>query len=235
MTRTVLTPLFAGIALLVLGACAQKPVELTFVDHVEAGLIEQDVYVEKTAGSGEVYRINPDEFDAYKNAPIFATTKVVHHAPFNADRNGPYAKGQSLGMSLEDWLSASGKATYVCTRDQGRIDASFTKLVPNGIYTLWYAFAGQAHMGCKDCPFATVDFPMGESDGSQSVFQSDANGNADFALDFSPCLQMSNKRLMAMLAIAYHSDGNTYGPSPGPFGIGSHVQLFTGLPEKGAK
>ena len=90
-------------------------------------------------------------------------------------------------------------------------------------------------MGCKDCPFATVDFPMGDSDGSQSVFQTDANGNADFALDFSPCLQMSNKRLMAMLAIAYHSDGNTYGPSPGPFGIGSHVQLFTGLPEKGAK
>ena len=235
MTRAILTPLVAALALLLLGACAQKPIEVTFVDHIKADLIEQDVFVEKTVGSGEVYRINPDEFDTYKNAPVFATTKVVHHAPFNADHNGPYAKGRALGMSLADWLSASGNATYVCKRDKGRIDASFTKLVPNGTYTLWYAFAGKAHMGCKDCPFSTVDFPMGAPDGSQSVFQADGSGSADFGLDFSPCLELTGERLMAMLAIAYHSDGNTYGPGPGPFGIGSHVQLFAGLPEKDAK
>ncbi len=41
--------------------------------------------------------------------------------------------------------------------------------------------------------------------------------------------------MMAMLVIAYHSDGNTYGPDPGPFGTGSHVQLFVPLPDNGAK
>jgi hypothetical protein len=210
-------------------------VELGFVDHVKAGLIEQDVYVEKTAGSSKVFRINPDEFETYKNAPVFATTKVVHHSPFNADDNGPYPKGRTLGMTMADWLSASGSASYVCKRGQASIDASFTKLVPNGLYTMWYAFAGKGHMGCKDCPFATVDFPMGEPDGSQSVFEADAKGSADFQLSFSPCLELSGERLVAMLAIAYHSDGNTYGPDPGPFGIGSHVQLFVPLPDKGSK
>ncbi len=235
MKLGLLSPLAAAVALLALAACAPKPVELGFVDHVKAGMIEQDVYVEKAAGSGQVFRINPDEFEAYKDAQVFATTKVVHHAPFNADRNGPYPKGRTLGMTLADWLSASGSASYVCKGDQGTIDASFTKLVPNGLYTMWYAFAGKGHMGCKDCPFATVDFPMGKPDGSQSFFTAGADGSAGFKLDFSPCLELSGERLMAMLAIAYHSDGNTYGPDPGPFGLGSHVQLFVALPDKGAK
>ncbi len=38
-----LSPLAAAVALLALGACAPKPVALGFVDHVKAGLIEQDV------------------------------------------------------------------------------------------------------------------------------------------------------------------------------------------------
>lgn len=235
MKLGLLWPLAAAVALLALAACAPKTVQLGFVDHITAGMIEQDVYVEKAAGSGEVFRINPDELETYKNAQVFTTTKVVHHSPFNPDANGPYPKGRTLGMTLADWLSASGSASYVCKGDQGTIDASFTKLVPNGLYTMWYAFAGKGHMGCKDCPFATVDFPMGNPDGSQSLFTAGADGSAGFKLDFSPCLELSGARLMAMLAIAYHSDGNTYGPDPGPFGLGSHVQLFVPLPDKGAR
>jgi hypothetical protein len=37
---------------------------------------------------------------------------------------------------------------------------------------------------------------------------------------------------MAGLAIAYHSDGNTYGAEPGDFGLNSHVQMFLGLPPR---
>ena len=72
-------------------------------------------------------------------------------------------------------------------------------------------------------------------DGSQSFFTAGADGGAGFNLDFSPRLELSGERLMAMLAIAYHSDGNTYGSDPGPFGLGSHVQLSVPLPDKGAK
>ncbi|MEE9249777.1 MAG: hypothetical protein V3U93_01455 [Alphaproteobacteria bacterium] len=91
MKRGFLVPL-AAVTLPALSACAPKPVELGFVDHVKAGLIERDVYVEKAAGSGEVFRINPDEFEAYKNVQLFATTKVEHRSPFDADHNGLWYK-----------------------------------------------------------------------------------------------------------------------------------------------
>ncbi len=91
-------------------------------------------------------------------------------------------------MTMADWLSASGSASYVCKGDQGTIDASFTKLAPDGLYTMWYAFAGKGHIRCKDCPLATVDFPMGNPDGSQSFFTAGADGSAGFKLDFIPTL-----------------------------------------------
>ncbi len=68
MKLGLLSPLAAAVALLALGACAPKPVELGFVDHVKAGMIEQDVDVEKAAGSGEVFRINPDGLRSFFTA-----------------------------------------------------------------------------------------------------------------------------------------------------------------------
>ena len=230
MNRSTFIALLTGCLPLALAACAAQPTPLEFVDHVEAGLIEQDVYVERAPGSGEVYRINPDEFEAYRNVPIYGTKAVVVHSPFNPEHNGPYKRGRALGMTLADWLAGTGTALYSCDGGTARIDASFQDLVPNGIYTMWYAFAGQAHMGCPDCPFSTIDFPVGTADGSQSAFKADSFGTASFALDFEPCLQLTDERLATMLAIVYHSDKNTYGPAPGPFGKSSHIQLFTMLP-----
>ncbi len=230
MSKNNVLTILAGAVSLALGACAQT-VELEFVDHVKAGMIEQDVYVEKSSGEGQVYRIEAEEFDAFKNAPLYATTRVVHHAPFNPQHNGPYPKGRELGMTMAEWLSGTGKATYTCTAGTGTIDAAFTNLVPNGLYTMWHAFVGKGHMGCADCPFATIDFPIGDPDGSGSVFTADDKGDVTFHASFKPCLETGTDKLATMLAIAYHSDGSTYGPDPGPFGIGSHVQLFTGLPQ----
>jgi hypothetical protein len=81
-------------------------------------------------------------------------------------------------------------------------------------------------MGCADCPFATIDFPIGAKDGSQSIFIADARGFAEFDLKFEPCLKPGDDQLAAALAVAYHSDGNTHGPSPGDRGSRSHVHLF---------
>lgn len=205
---------------------------IKFVDHITAGMIEQDALIEKEKGSGKVYRIGPDEAETYKDAPVFGTAEPIHHAPFAKSASGPYPKGKALGVTLSEWLSGSGTASYSCTAGEGSINASFTGLVPDGVYTMWYAFAGKAHMGCADCPFSTIDFPVGGGDGSQSVFSADGSGNADFQANFSPCLRLGDELLMPMLAIAYHSDGNTYGPDPGKFGTASHVQLFAGLPDQ---
>ncbi len=38
--------------------------------------------------------------------------------------------------------------------------------------------------------------------------------------------------LAARLAIAWHSDGKTYGALPGKFSPHSHVQLYVGLPKR---
>jgi hypothetical protein len=106
-------------------------------------------------------------------------------------------------------------------------ERAFTKLVPNAVYTMWYAFVPAP----PTKPFTgALDLPLGARDGSQTKFASDAAGNAHFEASFSPCLQPSNDQLMAMLAIAWHSDGKTHGSSGGPFGKTSHGQIFAPLP-----
>ncbi len=221
--------------LALLGACSfdwfkDEIEELEFVDHIKAGMIEQDVFVEKTRGSGEVFRVGKTEAKRYADAPVYRSKVPVRHAPFSPAKNGPYPKGASLGMSLGDWLKGSGRVSVTCSGDEGRIKALFRNLVPNGTYTMWYFRAAKAHMGCAECPFATIDFPVGAKDGSQSPFAADARGNATFDASFKPCLKPSDDQLAAALGIAYHSDGKTYGPSPGDMGHTSHVQLFTVLP-----
>ena len=82
-------------------------------------------------------------------------------------------------------------------------------------------------------PFTgTLDLPLGARDGSESEFVADAAGNAQFQHTFQPCLQMSDTWTTSMLAVAYHSDGKTYGGSPGAFGYNSHVPLFLMLPNR---
>lgn len=227
---TVLRWSLAGATVLAIAACAQQPPkELTMVDHIKAGLIEQDVFVEKEAG--KLYRISPDEFDTYKNAPLFAAASSAHHHPFNGEYNGPYEKGQALGLTMGQWLSAAGAVTYQCNGDSSTVTAQYKNLVPNAVYTMWYAYTAKKFMGCKDCPFATIDFPVGPPDGSGSVFQTNASGAGVITASMERCVESGDPNLMAMFAIAYHSDGKTYGPSPGPVGSVAHVQLFAGLPE----
>lgn len=208
---------------------------ITFFDHHTAGMIEQDGFVETSPGSSQVIRVSKDDAGPYLDRPLYGAAVAVHHAPFNAALNGPHAKGTPIGLTLGQWLAATGAADYSCTANSGTIDASFEGLVPDGVYTMWNFYAGKAHMGCADCPFATVDFPVGAADGSQSVFNADPNGNATFSATFSPCLQLGSERLVAGLAIAYHSDGRTWGPTPGELGAVSHVQIFTVLPDAGAE
>ena len=203
-------------------------IEITFVDHLKAGMIEQDVYVEKEYGSGEVYRILPEEREKYLDAEVYATAEPVAHDPFFKRNAGPYKKGESMGFTLRDWLKSSGSASYICEDGWGVLTASFENLVPNATYTMWHAFMAKPPTD----PFpGTLDVPLGNRDGSQSVFTTDEKGNANLKIRFENCLQLTDTQLMSLLAIAYHSDDKTYGFSPGPFGKVTHVQLFAVLPD----
>lgn len=202
-------------------------IELAFITHLDADMPEQDVYIERVAGSGEVFRVTKGDNDM--NAPLYGTAMPVKHNPFSEEAIGPHKKGAPLGFTLGEWLRHQGSGKYVCEDGVGKMKTSFSGLVPDGVYTMWHAFIALP----PTTPFTgTLDLPLGARDGSTSVFRADANGAASFDHEFQPCLQMSDVWTTSMLAINYHSDGHTYGAHPGEFGYNAHIPLFLMLPNR---
>jgi hypothetical protein len=199
--------------------------DLAFVTHLDMNLAEQDVYIERVKGSGDVYRVTNGDHDM--SAALYAVASEQPHDPFNPEAVGPYKKGRALGLTLGEWLKQSGTGTYSCENGTGELDLEFANLVPKGVYTMWHAFMAIP----PPVPFTgTLDLPLGARDGSESVFVADKKGTASFTHTFEPCLQMSDTWTTSMLAINYHSDGKTYGGHPGKFGLNAHIPLFTMLP-----
>ncbi len=199
--------------------------ELDFVSHVEAGMSEQDVLVERPTDPGVGFRASKRDTDL--SMPLFAATESLKHNPMDPSTDGPYAKGADLGVTLGDWLEAKGSANYYEEDGKGRLTAEFEGLVPNGVYTMWHFFMSAAPTE----PFiGTFDVPLGDRDGSQSVFVADAKGRAVFDQVIETGLQLTGDQLVSGLAIAWHSDGQTYGVLPGDFALNTHLQLFTALP-----
>lgn len=206
-------------------ALAGGSIDVTFVDHIAAGMVEQDVFVDH-GGSADVFRVTTEDQADYLTDAVFSTTSGLAHDPMNMSEVGPYPKGQELGFTLGDWLGASGSGKYSCTDGVGSLNADFTNLVPNGVYTMWSWYVAIPF----PAPFATYDLPFGSRDGSESVFTADASGSANYEGSVGTCLQGSGLQIAEGLAIAYHSDGNTYGPHMGPAGDVAHVHLFLLLP-----
>lgn len=229
MKRAILAVTMVLAAVLVAQA-GTMTVKLQFVNHLQAKFPEQDVYIERAPGSGEVFRVTAE--DTSMSAKLYAAAEPVKHNPFNAKDLGPFKKGRALGISIGQWLAAGGSGTYTCANGQGTVNVAFTKLVPNGLYTMWYFFMAIP----PQQPFTgTLDLPLGARDGTENVFRANASGNITYRLSFKPCLDLSGQQVKSGLAIAWHSDGKVYAADPGPFGLGSHVQLFLLLPEASAR
>lgn len=201
--------------------------DVAFMTHLEMNLPEQDVYIERSPGSGEVWRVTKGDNDM--SAPLFKTAVETKHDPFSEAALGPHPKGEPMGMTLGEWLEHRGTGVYTYRDGQGTLDLNFSGLVPNGVYTMWHAFIALP----PTTPFSgTLDLPLGARDGSESVFVADENGEAHFEHSFSPGLEMSDVWTTAMLAINYHSDGKTYGGLPGAFGLNAHIPIFVMLPDR---
>ncbi|MCX9074393.1 MAG: hypothetical protein OIN88_07000, partial [Candidatus Methanoperedens sp.] len=203
-------------------------IDIQFVNHIQAGLPEQDVFIQRNdAAPNQVVRVeaNDTRDPAILAKMVFATATTTPHDPFKLGSNplGPYAKGASLGFTLQQWFAATGSGTYTVDGDNAEMKLSFQKLVPNGKYTVW----------CSRLTFPPdvkiVDSPCGAPDGSQNVLDADAQGNAAFDLKMKP-LPDSSRETVSLIALAYHSDGKTHGASPGDFGLNSHVQIFFMIP-----
>lgn len=207
---------------------AGDEIELPFKNHLQAGLVEQHVYVERESNSGWVYRVTPVDQHRYLESPMYATVEFVPLAPHTHSAVGPHERGKALGFTLGDWLAGTGTAKYRCDDDVATVEASFDKLVPNGIYTMWYAVVPRPPVD----PFAVLQIPLGARDGSQAPFESDGTGHAEYKATFTPCLQFSGRQFNTALGIAWHSDNKTYGATPGALSIVSHVQLFSAFPRE---
>ncbi|MEO0994620.1 MAG: hypothetical protein AAFX62_12520 [Pseudomonadota bacterium] len=201
--------------------------DLSFRYHVADDIAEQDVFIERQPGSGEVWRPTPAERDF--DAPLFAAAEPQRHMPFDATAIGPYPKGAALGITLGEWYRATGEGSYTCETGEGHLEISFEGLIPDGVYTLWHYFVAWPPTE----PFiGTYDLPVGSRDGVQSVFTADAEGRARFDQSFKPCLQLTGEHLAAGLAVNWHSDGKTYGVEPGDFAENAHIQLYSDLPAR---
>ncbi|MBI2649924.1 hypothetical protein HYX04_01270 [Candidatus Woesearchaeota archaeon] len=174
----------------------------------------------------KVVRVEGAQDEAALAKMAYAAATPTAHDPFKLGENplGPFDKGKSLGFTLQQWLAASGIGIYSVDNENAELDLSFKNLVPNGVYTAW----------CSRITFPpdfnVVDKPCGAEDGSENSFTADEKGSGSFSLKLKP-LEASSKETASIIALAYHSDGKTYGASPGDFGLNTHVQVFFTMPE----
>jgi hypothetical protein len=190
-------------------------IDLVFIYHIDADL------------SNEMWRATKGDQDL--SQPIYASHDPVPHNPFDPAAAGPYPVGPKLPLTLGEWFGATGAGAYSCVDGTAQINASFNGLVPNGVYTMWHWFSADPPTEPFKAPY---DIPVGSRDGTDSIFIADTEGNARFVRTMKPCLQLTGEHLMAGLAIAWHSDGETYGPHVGDLGKNAHVPLFLVLPQR---
>lgn len=197
--------------------------EMTFVDHLDAQLPEQDVYLLDETGDTKVIRVTDD---ARADEMVYAAKEMVEHDPFQVGENplGPFDKGNELGFTLKDWLSATATGTYTVEGDKASLEIEAEGLVPNGVYTVWCS-----HIYMPPNP-KIKDYPCGADDGSESVATADAEGNLSYSLESMDVLPETKETDLPILALSYHSDGETYGADPGEFGKAAHIQLFYMMP-----
>ncbi|MBI2009776.1 MAG: hypothetical protein HYS86_01220 [Candidatus Chisholmbacteria bacterium] len=203
-----------------------EPMQLQLVNHIQAGLPEQDVFVTGADGESGVRVDVTEGKEATAGAQeVFSAAVPVEHDPFKLGENplGPFPKGASLGMTLGEWLAAAGTGSYQVSDSKATLSLNMTKLVPSGVYTVWCS-----RIKLPPEPLV-VDTPCGAIDGAENVFSAGRDGSANFNLTMTP-LPESTQSTVNVVAVAYHSDGKTYGPNPGPFGQKTHVQLFYLMP-----
>jgi len=204
-----------------------RTIELAFTTFRDAGLPDQDVYLQHEPESSEVFR--PTAADTDMDAPLFRSAVPVRHDPFDDAAVGPHRKGKPFGMTLGQWLQHHGEGSYTCAGGEATLALTFAGLVPRGVYTMWYASASKQGVGTAS---GLVELPLPGGDGTNGYFTADESGNASFSRKLGSCLQPSDVWSTSLLGINYHSDNKTYGGSPGDYGYNAHVALIAALPRR---
>lgn len=186
-----------------------------WLSDMAMGVPAQDVYVD----ANMVVRPEGEITEAMLNEPLytvpFNNPPDFFEEPFDV---GPYPADAPLGFTLGEWLAATGTGTYTVEGDTAVLDMSFENLVPEGVYTIWCLELNFAEMAI------TEELPCGDRDGSENEFMADEDGSGGIIIEIEP-LPPSTEDIIYEVALAYHSDGQTYGERAGEFGHNVHVQL----------
>jgi hypothetical protein len=189
-----------------------------------------------------VYRVEKAQTEDPKNLEkmAYASTEAIPPDPYKLTPNalGPFPKGKALGFTMGDWLAASGKGTYIEEDGNATMNFTFTKLVPKGTYSIW------CHRVTMPPNYECEYLPCGAPDGSENIFMADETGNGTFKLKLkalppstnvtfpdyaamyvTKTAPVSRNITWTLITVAYHSDGQTHGPTPGDLGKNVHMQL----------
>ena len=201
----------------------QRTVNITFDNGIQSSRALADVFVESEGGSpDQVVRLDAAGAKDPANLAKMLYASTVPVDP-GSKSMGPFPKGAALGVTLQQWLAATGTGTYTVNGTSADLNVSFKNLVPNGTYTLWCVIDSSV-------PSISPDLlPCGASDGSQNVFKADPQGNGTFKLTMKRLPETTQERPV-VIAPSYHNDGKTHGANPGDFGLNSHVQLTFMIP-----
>lgn len=180
-----------------------------------------DVHI--PVGDGMVMRATSLD-DNFINLPLYTAKDAVPfdmiEPPYDA---GPYEQGEPLGFTMAEWMTATGRGNYVMTESEILLDMEFENLVPNGVYTTWCIR--------MNLPLDTPTIkPCGSSDGTKNWFVSSEAGTGEIEVVLNQKFEPSTKDIRSMIAVVYHSDEATHGPSPGEMGKNAHMQLVYEFP-----
>ncbi|MEL6273104.1 MAG: hypothetical protein AAFR22_25080, partial [Chloroflexota bacterium] len=118
------------------------------------------------------------------------------------------------GSPEEEWLTAWGFVTAEAAEDGAlAVNVFASNLVPEGVYTLWGVNMGLVGMDVA---------PAGGAE--NNAFTASEAGTATISVTIPA------EESYEMLALAYHSDGQTYGDNPGAMGEVTFTHLMGAFP-----
>lgn len=115
------------------------------------------------------------------------------------------------------WFSAGGEA-YLCRwpNDRGEIIVTAKRLIPQGVYTVWFNTVGGVHPAAP----TNIEWPADGFDPNRAIV--DKNGNLYYYiahLNYDPFTGYpagTERHAVTQVILAYHTDGTTHGQQVGP-------------------
>ncbi len=172
--------------------------------------------------------VDPQVFLAAPGAPAGTGYQGIHHvagvvpalAAQPASSRLYNADGQPLGITLGQWRKAAGQARWSCQAGTESFAASFTGLLPHGVYSLFLVRLSQ--------PVSRRFAPLGSPSGTDNSVVATASGTAALSTRTTGCFTGSEA-----VVLVWHSDGRSHGRSPGVLGVTWHNQVIVGVSSPG--